>query len=216
MSTGTPAIVPLVTRKYFSAIDVGVGRPRAAAAPTSAPAAPAPRRSSEMSSMPTSQAGGVLPEPAQARIGRGPAERLLRQPRHRPVVDDLAVLVAPRRVEDLADAPSSTTSRVIRRSTRRAASGPVIRYLKSGETSISAAALRIALYSCSWCALVGADGVVARPVAVVEALAERERALVERRCRSAWRDYHNARAATARQRDSAACDCSRNSMTTTT
>ena len=59
--------------------------------------------SSEMSSIVDVEAGGVLAEPAQARIGRGPAERLLPQPRHRPVVDDLAVLVAPGRVEDLAD-----------------------------------------------------------------------------------------------------------------
>ena len=35
--------------------------------------------------------GGVLGEPAQVRIGRGPSVRLLRQPRHRPVVDHLAV-----------------------------------------------------------------------------------------------------------------------------
>ena len=49
------------------------------------------------------QADGVLREPAQAGIGRGPAERVLGQPRHRSVVDHLAVLVAPRRVVDLAD-----------------------------------------------------------------------------------------------------------------
>ena len=41
------------------------------------------------------------------------------------------------------------TSRVIRRSTNRAASRPVTRYLNSGDTSISAAAFLIALYSCS-------------------------------------------------------------------
>jgi hypothetical protein len=40
---------------------------------------------------------------------------------------------------------------VITRSTSRVASRPDTRYLKSGEMSISADALRIALYSCSWC-----------------------------------------------------------------
>ena len=49
------------------------------------------------------EADRVLREPAQARIGRGPAERVLRQPRHRAVVDHLAVLVAPGRVVDLPD-----------------------------------------------------------------------------------------------------------------
>ena len=42
------------------------------------------------------------------------------------------------------------TSRVTMRSTSRVASLPLTRYLNSGETSISAAALRIALYSRSW------------------------------------------------------------------
>ena len=41
-------------------------------------------------------------------------------------------------------------SRVITLLTSRLASAPLTRYLKSGEMSISAAALRIALYSCSW------------------------------------------------------------------
>ncbi len=40
-------------------------------------------------------------------------------------------------------------SRVITRLTRRIASGPEMRYLNSGEMSISAQAFLIALYSCS-------------------------------------------------------------------
>ena len=56
-----------------------------------------PRRSS------TSSRGGVLAQPAELRVGGGPAEALLVEPVDRPVVDDLAVLVAPRRVEDAAD-----------------------------------------------------------------------------------------------------------------
>ncbi len=41
-------------------------------------------------------------------------------------------------------------SRVMTRSMSRVESGPVTRYLYSGETSMSAAASRIALYSMSW------------------------------------------------------------------
>ena len=47
--------------------------------------------------------GRVLAQPAQLRVGGGPAEPLVVQAVDRAVVDDLAVLVAPRRVEDLAD-----------------------------------------------------------------------------------------------------------------
>ncbi len=124
------------------------------------------------------EAGRVLPEPAQARIRRRPAERLLRQPRDRPVVNHLAVLVAPRRVEDLPDrhlrhvagddpideprgvAPVDPVF-VERRDVderRRVADGVVLVLVMP---------------------LVRADGVVAGPLAVVEALAQRERALVD-------------------------------------
>ena len=46
---------------------------------------------------------GVLGEPAQARVGRGPAINVFIEPRHRAVVDHFAVLVAPGRVNHLAD-----------------------------------------------------------------------------------------------------------------
>ena len=49
------------------------------------------------------EAGRVLAEPAVLRVGGGPAELALGDPVDRAVVDDLAVLVAPRRVVDLAD-----------------------------------------------------------------------------------------------------------------
>ena len=48
------------------------------------------------------EAGGVLPEPAKLRVRGGPAERAVVEVMDRPVVDHLAVLVAPRRVVDLA------------------------------------------------------------------------------------------------------------------
>jgi hypothetical protein len=67
----------------------------------------------------------------------------------RAVVDDLAVLVAPRRVVDLADLE-------LRRVAgddpvdERSASRPETSYLNSGETSMRAACSRMALYSMSW------------------------------------------------------------------
>ena len=118
---------------------------RADVGPCSASAA----TSSEMSSTWTSSPSRVLPEPAQARIRRRPAERAAlpaATPSRRRSPCRARRTTACRRP---GRPPSSRTSRVMIRSTRRAASGPVTRYLNSGETSISAAALRIALYSCS-------------------------------------------------------------------
>jgi hypothetical protein len=48
------------------------------------------------------QATGVHAQPAELRVGGGPAEGVIVQPCHRAVVHDLAVLVAPGRVDDLA------------------------------------------------------------------------------------------------------------------
>ena len=48
------------------------------------------------------EAGRVLAEPAELGVGGGPAERAVVEVMNRPVVDDLAVFVAPRRVVDLA------------------------------------------------------------------------------------------------------------------
>jgi hypothetical protein len=92
--------------------------------------------------------GRILRDPPQRRIGRCPAKPLLIEPRHGAIVDHHAVLIAPQGVEHLADVHGADV-RVITRSTRREASGPVTMYLNSGEISINAAALRIALYSCS-------------------------------------------------------------------
>src|SRR5207237_475635 len=47
-------------------------------------------------------AGGVVLEPAQIGLGRGHAKHVLSQTSHRAIVDDLAGVVAPRRVEHLA------------------------------------------------------------------------------------------------------------------
>ena len=124
MSTGTPAIFPEVTLKYLrfsmSASAIALQQP----ARRSAPAARARRPASEMSSISTSRPSGVLLEPAQARVGRRPAVDVLLQARDGAVVDDLAVLVAPGRVDDRADATTLRRSRVTIRSTSRVASLP--------------------------------------------------------------------------------------------
>ena len=96
------------------------------------------------------EAVAVHVDPAQVGLGRRPAVDVLVEPRDRAVVDDLAL----RRRTSGCRRPGPTfifgTSRVTMRSTRRVASLPLTRYLNSGETSMSAAALRIALYSRSW------------------------------------------------------------------
>ena len=85
-------------------------------------------------------------EPAQGRLGGGETEALLAEAGHGAVVEQLALVVAPARVVDLPDGELGDVAREIR-SSRRAASGPSIRYFMSGETSIRAAASRIAQYS---------------------------------------------------------------------
>ena len=95
-------MAPRVMRKYFRSADVGVGHGVEQAARGRALERERGHLLGDVLDR-DAQADGVLRQPAQAGIGRGPAERVLRQPRHGPVVDDLAVLVAPRRVVDLSD-----------------------------------------------------------------------------------------------------------------
>jgi hypothetical protein len=102
--------------------------------------------------------GRVLLQPAQARIRRRPAVGLLRQAGHRTVVDDLAVLVAPRRVVHLANRHPLGVARddAIHQS-RGVASGHAIFEQRGDVDQRGGVAdrvvfvLRIALYSCSWC-----------------------------------------------------------------
>ena len=93
-----------ITRKYFSAAQVA----RPPRTPGGWPRLVGPCRasaavSSEISSIRDVEAVGVHGQPAQAGLGRRPAVHLLVQPRHRAVVDDLALAVAPVGVHDLAD-----------------------------------------------------------------------------------------------------------------
>ena len=184
-----PRSVAGVTRKYLRLVDVAPRRTPRGSRGWSGPAARAPPSLSETSSTVTSSPCAVLADPAQVRLGRGPAVDVLlraaRRCRRRSPCRARRTSACRRPGRP----PSCGTSRVTTRSTSRVASLPVTRYLKSGETSISAAALRIALYSRSWCDLVAADGEVAGPVAPAHALAERRGARVER-----GSDRHVARA----------------------
>ena len=128
--------------------------------------------SSETSSIWTFMPRGVLPEPAQARIRGRPAERLLRQPRHRPVVDHLAVLVAPRRVVDLPDRHLRHVARdqPIHQPRRV---GPRHHVLEERRHVDQRGGVADGVVFVLVMALVGADGVIPGPLAIVQALAQR-------------------------------------------
>ena len=171
-------MLPLVTLKYFSAFDVGLGhllQQRSRGRPLHRQRRDRLRHIFDRHVEPD----GVLHEPSQARIGGGPPIALLAKPRHGPVIDDLALLVAPRRVDDLSD---RQFRRIARDEPidepRRVASGDDVfverRHVDERGRIPNGVVLVLVMR------LVRADGVVARPVAVIQALAERERALVER------------------------------------
>ena len=97
MSTGTPAMAPRVMRKYFRLADVGIGDG------VEQPPRCRPLQGERGHLLGDVldrdvEADRVLREPSQAGIGGGPAKGVFGEARHGPIVDDLAVLVAPRRV----------------------------------------------------------------------------------------------------------------------
>ena len=120
-----------------------------------------------------SQAGRVLPEPPQARIGRRPPVRLLPEPRHGAIVDHLAVLVAPRRVIDLAHRHLLHVARDHSvDETRRVGSGDEVLEEGRDVNERGRVADRVVLVLVM--GLVHADRVVAGPLTVVERLAQRK------------------------------------------
>ena len=157
---------------------IGVAHLRAAAAPTSAPAAPARRRFRRCPRSPTFRPDAF--SVSQRRFGSAAVQRnaCSRQPRHRAIVDDLAVLVAPRRVVDLADAHLRGVARddAIDEA-HRVGAGDAVLVERRDVDQRAGVPDRVVFVLVM--RLVGADGVVAGPVAVVEALAQLERARVE-------------------------------------
>src|SRR5215210_57589 len=125
------------------------------------------------------QPGRVLPEPAEAWIGGSPAEPRLSQPRHRPVVDHAAVLVAPRCVEDLADSHlADVASDHPVDEARRAGAGDGVLEQRRNVDQGGGVANDVVLVLVM--PFVRARRVVARPFPVIEAFAQRERPLMDR------------------------------------
>ena len=133
------------------------------------------------------EARRVLRQPAQARVRRRPAIRLLPHSRHRPVVDDLAIVVAPGRVVDLPDGhlrgvarddAVDQASRVLPRHAILEQRGDVDQAAGVAQGVVFVLVVR----------LVGADRVVAGPVAIVEAFAQFDACGRGRRNRRARRE----------------------------
>ena len=177
MSTGTPAMVPLVTRKYLS-VSMSARRSWRSSAPEVGPCTASAATVSDTSSIDTSSPDGVLHEPSQARIGGSPAIALLAQPRDRSVVDDLALLVAPRRVDHLSDGKLRRIARDEPVDELRGVA-PCDDVLEERRDVDQRSGVADGVVFVLVVRFVRADGVVARPVAVVQALAQRERALVK-------------------------------------
>ena len=126
------------------------------------------------------QSARVRHQPAQVRMRRRPAIRLLGHPRHRAVVDDGAVLVAPRRVPDLADRQLRGVAGDDAVHEPRGA-GAVQPVLEERRDVDQRARVADGVVLVVVVRLVGADRVVARPVAKAEAFGERRRPFMKGR-----------------------------------
>ena len=140
---------------------------------------------SEMSSMRTSRPAAFCV--SHLRLGSAAVQRnrSLVEPRHRAIVDHLAALVAPRRVVDLSDARAPSASRVMMRSTAAAASRPVSEVLEERRDVDERRGVADGVVFVLVVRFVRADRVVAGPLAIVEALAQRETSARGRRFQSA-------------------------------
>ena len=127
--------------------------------------------------------GCVLCKPAQARIGCGPAIGVFLEPGHRAVVDHFSMLIAPRRVDDLAHRHLShvTSDYAIDQSRRISTRQPVLVEWRDIDQRRSVAN-RVVFMFVMW--FVRADGVIAGPFAIVETFAKWKCAFVK--CSSDW------------------------------
>ena len=177
MSTGTPAILPRVTRKYFRfAISASatafrqLGRGRTLQRE---------RRNLLRNILDLHvHVQAVLPEPAQARIGGSPAIDVLFQARDRAVVDDLALFIAPAAIDHLPDFDLVDVARdhAVHQARRVLAGDQVLverRNIDERARVANGVVLVLVMH------LVHADGVVSRPFAVVQAVAKGKSALVK-------------------------------------
>ena len=125
----------------------------------------------------------VLPEPAQAGVGGGPAIVVFFQPRDRAVVDDLALLVAPAAINHLSDfhfVDVAGDDAVHQLGGVLARDQILVERRNIDQRGRIADGVVLVLVM----HLVHADRVVARPLAVVQAVAKRKSSLVK--CGSDW------------------------------
>jgi hypothetical protein len=131
---------------------------------------------------------GVLRQPAQTGVGGGPAETILGQPRHRPIVDHLSTLVAPGGVVDLTDGERAGIARddaIDQRNCIAAGDEVLEQWGDVDERRRVADGVVLVLVM----RLVGADRVEAGPLAVVQTLAQRKGAFVDGGADRHHRDY---------------------------
>ena len=143
--TGTLAIFVGVSPKYGSLSTSGVERPqqRPGARPLDRQHRPVVAHLLDADVEPADQPLEV----GEVRLGGREEELLGPVAQDDAVLDDEAAVVAPRRVLRVARLRTSRMSRTRTPARNRSASGPVIRYLYSGDESNRPALLRIAKYS---------------------------------------------------------------------
>src|SRR4030095_14322683 len=122
----------------------------------------------------------VLSEPPQVRLGGGPAKSVLTQPRYGPVVDHMAVLVAPWRVEHLPHRHSCnvTSDDAVDEHAGVAARDDVLEERRNIDQRGRVSDRVVFVFVMSF---IRADGVIPRPLTIVERLAQGGCAGVKRR-----------------------------------
>ena len=125
------------------------------------------------------ESDGVLPEPAQVGIGRGPAITILFQPGDGAVVNDLAVFIAPAAVDHLIDRDLVDVARddAIDEARGIAAGDHVLveRRHVDQRRRIADGVVLVLMVS-----LIDTDRIEPRPLAVIQALTERKGSFVNR------------------------------------
>ena len=120
----------------------------------------------------------VLTEPAQARIGGRPAIFIFFEARDGAVVDDFAILIAPAGIDHLANGDFIDVARddAVHQFGRILAGDQIFvewRNINQSAGVADGVVLVLVMH------FVHADGVVSRPLAVIQALAEGERSIVK-------------------------------------
>src|SRR5208283_1028590 len=120
----------------------------------------------------------ALPEPPQARVGRSPPILIFFKSRNGPVVNHLALFIAPARINHLPDGDlvNVACDHAIHQFGRVLARDQIFierRYINQ-RASISNRVVLVLMVH-----FVHADRVVARPLSIVQAMAERKRSLVK-------------------------------------